>query len=264
MPRLAARWSPAATGLPRTTTSRRRFQKPILFYWLVSAAYLVAGRQRGGRPGGSALAGLALALLTASCGRRWYDERTARLAGLIVATAFGYFSVGRLALARPPARLLDHADDLVRPRRSVRLRRPPASLAVARRPRDGTRIPHQRAGGDRPPRTRRRACLLARASARPHAGWRSGRSGRPRSGHCGAVVRRDGADTRRDVHRRLLRRRQPRAVCHEPVQRSAPPWFYLPIVAGGLLPWTPLMLCGVAPLARWATPLASLPRSRCG
>jgi 4-amino-4-deoxy-L-arabinose transferase-like glycosyltransferase len=31
-----------------------------------------------------------------------------------------------------------------------------------------------------------------------------------------------------------------------------PPWFYLPIVAGGLLPWTPLMLSGVAPLTAWA------------
>ena len=28
-----------------------------------------------------------------------------------------------------------------------------------------------------------------------------------------------------------------------------PPWFYLPIVAGGLMPWTPLMLCGVAPFS---------------
>ena len=32
-----------------------------------------------------------------------------------------------------------------------------------------------------------------------------------------------------------------------------PPWFYLPIVAGGLLPWTPLMLCGAAPLKDWVT-----------
>jgi 4-amino-4-deoxy-L-arabinose transferase-like glycosyltransferase len=32
-----------------------------------------------------------------------------------------------------------------------------------------------------------------------------------------------------------------------------PAWFYLPIVAGGLLPWTPLMLCGAAPLAAWVS-----------
>jgi 4-amino-4-deoxy-L-arabinose transferase-like glycosyltransferase len=30
-----------------------------------------------------------------------------------------------------------------------------------------------------------------------------------------------------------------------------PPWFYLPIIAGGLLPWTPLMLCGAGPLVDW-------------
>ena len=43
MPRPAVKWSPAATGLPRTYNFETRFQKPILFYWLVSAGYLVAG-----------------------------------------------------------------------------------------------------------------------------------------------------------------------------------------------------------------------------
>jgi 4-amino-4-deoxy-L-arabinose transferase-like glycosyltransferase len=79
-----------------------RFQKPILFYWLVSAGYLVAGVNEAAARWGSAVAGLGLALLTAACGRRWYDERTGRLAGLIVATAFGYFSIGRLALPDLP------------------------------------------------------------------------------------------------------------------------------------------------------------------
>ena len=30
-----------------------------------------------------------------------------------------------------------------------------------------------------------------------------------------------------------------------------PPWFYLPILAGGLLPWTPVAVCCVAPAATW-------------
>ena len=97
-----------------------RFQKPILFYWVVSAGYLVAGVNEAAARWGSALAGLGLALLTAACGRRWYDERTGRLAGLVVATAFGYFSIGPAGVARPSARLLDHAHHLVCHRRTVR------------------------------------------------------------------------------------------------------------------------------------------------
>src|SRR5688572_14949309 len=79
-----------------------RFQKPILFYWLVAATYAVAGVNEAAARLWSALAGLGLALLTAACGRAWYNERTARLAGAVVATAFGYFSIGRLSLPDLP------------------------------------------------------------------------------------------------------------------------------------------------------------------
>jgi 4-amino-4-deoxy-L-arabinose transferase-like glycosyltransferase len=30
-----------------------------------------------------------------------------------------------------------------------------------------------------------------------------------------------------------------------------PFWFYVPIVAGGMLPWTPLLACGLSPALRW-------------
>ena len=41
-------------------------------------------------------------LVTAARGRRWYDEITGLLAGAIVATNFGYFSIGRMALPDLP------------------------------------------------------------------------------------------------------------------------------------------------------------------
>ena len=50
----------------------------------------------------AALAGVGLVLVTAACGRRWYDEATGLLAGAIVATNFGYFSIGRMALPDLP------------------------------------------------------------------------------------------------------------------------------------------------------------------
>ena len=43
-----------------------------------------------------------LVLMTWWCGRRWYDERTSFLAGLITASNFGYFAMGRQALPDLP------------------------------------------------------------------------------------------------------------------------------------------------------------------
>jgi 4-amino-4-deoxy-L-arabinose transferase-like glycosyltransferase len=79
-----------------------RFQKPILFYWLAAGTYRVAGVDEAAARFPSALAGLALTLMTFFCGRRWFDARTGLLAGAIVATSFGYFSIARTALPDLP------------------------------------------------------------------------------------------------------------------------------------------------------------------
>lgn len=79
-----------------------RFQKPILFYWLVSIAYKAAGVGEAAARFPSALAGLGLALLTYLAGRRWFDATTGFFAAIIVATSFGYFSIGRLSLPDLP------------------------------------------------------------------------------------------------------------------------------------------------------------------
>ena len=79
-----------------------RFQKPILYYWLVSATYQVWGIGEAAARFPSALAGLALTLMTFACGRRWFGPRTGLVAGLIVATSFGYFPIARSALPDLP------------------------------------------------------------------------------------------------------------------------------------------------------------------
>lgn len=79
-----------------------RFQKPILYYWLAAATFKITGPGEAAARLPAACAGLALVLITWGCGRRWYDERTALLAGLIAASNFGYFAIGRLALPDLP------------------------------------------------------------------------------------------------------------------------------------------------------------------
>lgn len=79
-----------------------RFQKPILYYWLTAGTYLVTGPTETAARLWAALSGVGLVLVTAACARRWFDDGTALLAGAIAATSFGYYSIGRLALPDLP------------------------------------------------------------------------------------------------------------------------------------------------------------------
>ena len=75
-----------------------RFEKPVLYYWMAALVYQAVGVGEGAARFPSALAGLVLVLTTFACARRWYDERTGLLAGAITATSFGYVAVARQAL----------------------------------------------------------------------------------------------------------------------------------------------------------------------
>jgi 4-amino-4-deoxy-L-arabinose transferase-like glycosyltransferase len=79
-----------------------RFQKPALYYWFTAALFAVAGPGELLARVGSALAAVGLVLVTTSCGRRWYDESVGLLAGAIAATSLGYFAVSRMALPDLP------------------------------------------------------------------------------------------------------------------------------------------------------------------
>ena len=82
-----------------------RFQKPILYYWLAATALRLAGVSEAAARLPSALAGFGLVLVTYACGRRWLRPRVGLIAGLIVATNFGYFMIARLALPDLPLAL---------------------------------------------------------------------------------------------------------------------------------------------------------------
>ncbi len=82
-----------------------RFQKPILYYWLTAATFVVTGPGEAPARLWSALSGVALVFVTAGLARRWYDDDTALLAGAVVATSFGYVALGRMSLPDLPLAL---------------------------------------------------------------------------------------------------------------------------------------------------------------
>lgn len=73
-----------------------RWQKPVLYYWLTSAAYIVAGPSEFAARFWSALSGLGLVLLA------WRIGGGNWLAGAITASCYGYFAMARLALPDLP------------------------------------------------------------------------------------------------------------------------------------------------------------------
>ncbi len=83
-----------------------RWQKPVLYYWLSAITYLVFGVGEWSARFWSALAGVALAFVTYGAGRRMtrHDD-VGWLAAAIVATSFGYFALARMALPDLPLAL---------------------------------------------------------------------------------------------------------------------------------------------------------------
>jgi len=65
-----------------------RFDKPILFYWLLLVSYAVFGVTEFAVRFWSALSGVGLVLLTAWAGRRWFGPPADRWAGVSLATCF--------------------------------------------------------------------------------------------------------------------------------------------------------------------------------
>jgi 4-amino-4-deoxy-L-arabinose transferase-like glycosyltransferase len=80
-----------------------RWEKPALYYWLSAATYRVAGPGELTARLWSALSGVGLVLLTWAIARRFEDApSSAWLAGAIVATCYGYFAIARAALPDLP------------------------------------------------------------------------------------------------------------------------------------------------------------------
>lgn len=80
-----------------------RWQKPVLYYWLTAAVYRVTGPGEGAARLWSALSGAGLVLLVWATARRMASTRPhAWLGGLITATCYGYFAMARAALPDLP------------------------------------------------------------------------------------------------------------------------------------------------------------------
>jgi 4-amino-4-deoxy-L-arabinose transferase-like glycosyltransferase len=84
-----------------------RWEKPILYYWLTAATYVITGPTEWAARWWSAFSGLGLVLLTWAAARRLTARNDAAwLAGAMVATCGGYFALARLALPDLPLALL--------------------------------------------------------------------------------------------------------------------------------------------------------------
>jgi 4-amino-4-deoxy-L-arabinose transferase-like glycosyltransferase len=242
-----------------------RFEKPILYYWLAAFAYLAVGIGEGAARFPSAVAGLVLALTTFVSARRWYGDRTGLLAGVITATSFGYVAVARQAL--PDLVLASFMtlatwtalEALVAPRPAGLDRRRrwwlaasgialgaafltkgpvgialPAAivgpLAIARCWAPGLDEPMthrlRRLAGD--------VALLAALCVVVAAPWFAAMT----SAHGVAYLERFfiGENLQRFATERY--------------NVARPVWYYLPIVVGGLLPWSPLMVLWCRPVVR--------------
>lgn len=228
-----------------------RFQKPVLYYWLTSATYLVTGASELGARLWAALAGVGLVLVTAACGRRWYDETTGLLAGAIVATNFGYFSIGRMALPDLPltfcitlsiwAAFISTLESERSPRKFVVLAALGLGLGFLMKGPVGLLIPaivivpvlmiERRSIGLNPVDiVLGFVIMLAVALPWYVAMWMQHGNEYLQSFFVGDNFERFATDRFND----------PR-----------PWWFYLPVVAGGLLPWTPLALTWLGPITQF-------------
>jgi len=231
-----------------------RFQKPILYYWLTGATYAATGGPgEAGARLWAALSGLGLVLVTAACARRWFDDGVALLAGAIVATSFGYFFIGRMALPDLPLTFfitLAIWAGWVATLERVRNQRPwvllsavALALGFLTKGPVGLIIPvvvlapvvlmERRSLNVRFADVAAAALVFA-ALALPWYGamWMRHGTGYLEGFFLGDNLERFATDRFND----------PR-----------PWWYYLPVAMGGLLPWTPLMLVWVHPVWRFLT-----------
>jgi 4-amino-4-deoxy-L-arabinose transferase-like glycosyltransferase len=237
-----------------------RFQKPILFYWLVAATYTISGIGETQARLWAAMAGVGLSLAVLLAGRRWFDLRTATIAAAIVATTFGYFSIGRLALPDLPlaffitvtigAALAGTVDDDIHATKWLLISGAAAGCAFLTKGPVGLLVPaivlvpiwilertHFRLNS----RAALGAIAVGLAIGAP---WYVG------------MALTHGAEYLESFFVGDNLERFATSRFNDP----RPLWFYLPIVLGGMLPWTPLV-AAMAPLLqsraarrRWLSP----------
>jgi 4-amino-4-deoxy-L-arabinose transferase-like glycosyltransferase len=229
-----------------------RFQKPVLYYWFIGATYAVAGIGEAQARLWAALAGIGLSLVTAAAGRRWRDEETALLAGAIVATCFGYFSIGRLSLPDLPlaffitlttyATLVGTLDAHPHAVRWLALAGASAGGAFLTKGPVGLIVP---------------ALVILPAWALEWRRLNVPARGVLAGGALAAVI---GLPWYAFMYLEHGTAYLDSFFLGDNFERFAtsrfndprPVWFYLPIVIGGMMPWTPLAASAVPPVRAWA------------
>jgi 4-amino-4-deoxy-L-arabinose transferase-like glycosyltransferase len=225
-----------------------RFQKPVLYYWLTAATYLATGPNEFAARLWSAMSGVGLVLVIAACGRRWFDEDIGLLAGAIAATTFGYFTMARMALPDLPltffitlsiyAALVAMLDREPYPRKFLLLSAAAAALAFLTKGPVGIVIPAlvvvpivllERRSVNLELTDFVLALLLFLSLALP---WYVVMWMRHGTAYLEGFFVGDNYE------------RFATARFNDP----RPWWFYLPVLAGGLLPWTPLVIVWFAPI----------------
>jgi len=227
-----------------------RFQKPILFYWMIAACYRVLGVNEFAARAGSALAGLGIALVVYGLGRRWYGETTGLRAGTIAVTSLGCAAMARASLPDMPlaffitaataAGLVPLAGRVPHPRRWWLLAAAMAALACLTKGPIGLVVPAVVLGP---------MMLFAQRQRRPSLGtlaaaaavlaviaipWYAAMASTHGAGYLrGFFV---GDNLERFATPRF---NEPRSLL-----------YYVPVVAAGLLPWSPLWIVAVPPIWR--------------
>lgn len=224
-----------------------RFQKPALYYWLTAATFLLLGPTEFAARFWSAMAGLGIVAITALCAGRWRDDEVGLLAGAIAASAFGYFALARMALPDLPlaffitlsvwASFVATLERERRPRRWLSIAALAAALGFLVKGPLALVIPalvvtpvlliERRSFNLRLTDVGLAFALVALIAAPWYvAMWMEHGTPYLESFFIGDNFERFATERFND----------PR-----------PWWFYLPVAAGGLLPWTPLALVWVGP-----------------
>jgi 4-amino-4-deoxy-L-arabinose transferase-like glycosyltransferase len=231
-----------------------RFQKPIFYYWLTAATFAATGGPgEAGARLWAALSGIGLVLVTAACARRWFDDGVALLSGAIVATSFGYHSIGRMALPDLPltffmtlaiwAGWVAMLENDRHRTRWVLLASLALGLGFLTKGPVGVIVP---ALVVVPVVLMERRRLNLRVSDVILAGLIFALVALPWYGVMWArhgTVYLEGFFLGDNLER----------FATERFNDPRPWWFYLPVVAGGLLPWTPLALVWLQPVGRFLT-----------
>jgi 4-amino-4-deoxy-L-arabinose transferase-like glycosyltransferase len=229
-----------------------RFQKPALYYWLTAATFLVIGPSEFAARFWSAMAGLGLVAITALCAGRWRDDDDiGLLAGAIAATSFGYFALARMALPDLPlaffitltvwAAFIATLERERAPRRWLLIAAAAAALGFLVKGPLAVVIPglvvvpvlliERRSFNLRIADVGLAAALFTLIAAPWYvAMWMQHGNAYFEGFFIGDNFERFATDRFND----------PR-----------PWWFYLPVAAGGLLPWTPFALIWLGPLAQF-------------